>query len=45
MGHVCGGGDIGHCTEARLIGEQASPRTLRDRGGDATAYRLLQTKS
>ena len=44
MGHICGGSDIGHGTEPRLIGEQASPRTLRDRGGDATAYRLLQTK-
>ena len=44
MRYICGGGNIRHCAEARLIGEQASPRTLRDRGGDATAYRLLQTK-
>ena len=44
MGYVCGGGDIGHGAKPRLIGEQTSTRTLRDSGGDATAYRLFQTK-
>ena len=44
MGYVCGGGDIGHGTKPRLIGEQASTCTLRNSGGDATAHRLFQTK-
>ena len=44
MGYVCGGGDIGHGTEPRLVGEQASTGALRNSGGDATTYRLFQAK-